>query len=108
MAFASEVCIHSIRMLYGSRSSGSSDGMKTTNTQPVATQARDRSCHHRSVDATKPHGRSTLELHHHAGAKGSLPSAKVREPDTAGPTTVRVRRREVACPGRSAGGADVL
>src|ERR1039457_1803453 len=52
--------------------------------------------------------RVDLELDHYAGAEGNLVVAKIREPDTARSTTIRVRRPEVVCPGRGAAGADVL
>src|ERR1017187_2014679 len=52
--------------------------------------------------------RVDLELDHYAGAEGNLGVAKIREPDTARSTTIRVRRPEVVCPGRGAVGAAVL
>src|SRR5260370_12211395 len=61
-----------------------------------------------AVEGNHPHDRTTSELDHYASTDRGLAPAKIRKPDTARSAAIRVRCREVACPGRAAAGADEL
>src|SRR5260370_30482065 len=61
-----------------------------------------------AVEGNHPHDRTAPELDHYASTDRGLAPAKIRKPDTARSAAIRVRCREVACPGRAAAGADEL
>src|SRR5260370_11215522 len=78
---------------------------RTFRALPCMTDSNSRGC---EQDASNHANALRLELHHDSSADGRLTATEIREPDTAGPTAIRVSSRQIVCAGRCAAHAGGL